>query len=462
MTQRGRIEAAQHGIRLNTDAIDNSAGVNTSDVEVNIKIALGRALRAGRLDLKKRDALLVAMTDEVAALVLRNNYEQTLAISLAQSRGLAYFGFEGQLMRELGRRGLLDRKVESLPDDAMLAEREAAGRALTRPEIGVLLAFSKIALKADLLAAGVAADPALDDELLRYFPDRMVASFASDIEAHPLRAEIVATRVANAMINAGGPTYGLRASERTGAPPLAVARAYVAVREVYGLTALGAAIDALDNRIPGMEQIGLYRTVQDLLGGRTVWFLRNVSFDAGIAPVVATYGAAVADLSGLLDRVLPPGFLAVLEDAAREIAAMGVPAEVARRIAMLPALAAAPDIHLVAEATGQRLAEVAPVYFETANRLKIARIGRLAESIPLADQFDGLARDRALETLASAQRRITIDVVGAGGVDAWLATQGDVGRQAIDMASAVADGGTMSVSRLTVVASRLADLAPLR
>ena len=152
MTQFGRIAYCLRGGRCNSDAIDNSAGVNTSDVEVNIKIALGRAIRSGRLDMKKRDVLLAAMTDEVAALVLRNNYEQTLAISLAQSRGLAHFGFEGQLMRDLERRGLLDRKVESLPDDVMLAEREAAGRALTRPELGVLLAFAKIALKADLLA----------------------------------------------------------------------------------------------------------------------------------------------------------------------------------------------------------------------------------------------------------------------------------------------------------------------
>ena len=459
MTQLGRVAYCLHGGRCNSDAIDNSAGVNTSDLEVNIKIALRAAIRAGRLDPKKRDALLVAMTDEVAALVLRNNYEQTLAISLARSRGLAFLGFEGQLMRDLERRGLLDRKVEALPDDAVLAEREAAGRPLTRPEIAVLLAFAKIALKTDLLAAAVADDPALDDELRRYFPTHMARTFSSEIEAHPLRAEIVATGIANAMINDGGPTYVVRAAERTGAAPLAVARAFVAVREAYGLEDLGAAIDALDNRIPGMEQIGLYRDVQDLLGARTVWFLRNVSFDAGIAPVVETYGAAIAELAGLLDRVLPQRFLDVLGAAAGDLAAIGVPDELARRIAMLPALGPAPDIHLVAEATGHSFAEVAPVYFETAHRLKTARIGRLADSIPVADQFDGLARDRALEMLGVAQRRITIEVVGAGGLDSWLAERGDAARRTLDMATAIADGGTLTLSRLTVVASRLADLA---
>ncbi len=459
MTQLARVAYCLGGGRCNSDAIDNSAGVNTSDVEVNIKIALGRAIRDGRLDMKKRDRLLVAMTDEVAGLVLRNNYEQTLAISLAERRGLAFFGFEGQLMRELERRGLLDRKVESLPDDVALAEREKAGRPLTRPEIGVLLAFAKIALKVDLLAAGVADDPALDDELLRYFPGRMVKAWREDIEAHPLRAEIVATRIANAMINRGGPTYGLRIAERTGAAPLDIARAYVAVRDAYGLPELDAGIDSLDNRIPGLEQLALYRLVQDLLAARTVWFLRNVSFAAGIAPVVEAYGATIAALAGMLDEVLPERFREVLGDSAAKLEAMGVAPALARRLAMLPALGAAPDIHLVAEATGAPLAEAAPVFFETAHALRIARIGTLADSLPVADQFDGLARDRAVEMLAIAQRRITIDVISAGGVAAWLASRGPSARQAIDMAAAVADGGALTLSRLTVVASRLADIA---
>ena len=459
MTQLARVAYCLGGGRCNSDAIDNSAGVNTSDVEVNIKVALGRAIRDGRLDLRKRDRLLVAMTGEVAGLVLRNNYEQTLAISLAAGRGFAFFGFEGQLMRALERRGLLDRKVESLPDDAGMAEREKAGRPLTRPEIGVLLAFAKIALKVDLLAAGVADDPALDDELLRYFPDRMARSWREDIEAHPLRAEIIATRLANAMINRGGPTYGLRIAERTGAAPLDIARAYVAVRDAYALPELDAGIDSLDNRIPGMEQLALYRLVQDLLAARTVWFLRNVSFADGIAPVVAAYGGTIAALAGMLDEVLPERFREVLGEAAERLESLGVAADLARRLAMLPALGAAPDIHLVADATGTPLAEAAAVFFETANALRIARIGRLAEALPLADQYDGLARDRAIEMLSVAQRRITIAVIAAGGVAAWLESRGPAARQAIDMAAAVADGSALTLSRLTVVASRLADIA---
>ncbi|MBN9022814.1 MAG: NAD-glutamate dehydrogenase, partial [Rhizobiales bacterium] len=367
MTQLARVAYCLGGGRCNSDAIDNSAGVNTSDVEVNIKIALRRAIRDGRLDMKRRDRLLVAMTGDVADLVLRNNYEQTLAISLAEGRGLAYLGFEGQLMRTLERRGLLDRKVEALPDDVALAEREKAGRPLTRPELGVLLAFAKIALKVDLIAAGVADDPALDDELLRYFPARMAKSWREDIEAHPLRAEIIATRIANALINRGGPTFGLRVGERTGAAPLDIARAYVVVRDAYRLPELEAGIDALDNRIPGGEQLGLYRLVQDLLTGRTVWFLRNVPLGEGIAPVVEAYGRTIAALFAMLGEVLPERFRGVFGETAARLESLGVPPELAHRLAMLPALGAAPDIHLVAAATGAPLEQAARVFFETAS-----------------------------------------------------------------------------------------------
>jgi glutamate dehydrogenase len=459
MTQLARVAYCLGGGRCNSDAIDNSAGVNTSDVEVNIKIALGRAIREGRLDMKRRDRLLVAMTTEVAGLVLRNNYEQTLSISLAESRGFEYFAYQGRLMQDLERRGLLDRKVEALPDDAALAERRKDDQPLTRPELGVLLAFAKIALKVDLLEGRVADDDALNDELFRYFPSRMAKAYAADIEAHPLRAEIIATMVANAMINRGEPTFVLRVGERTGARPIDIARAYVAARDAFGLTEINLGIDGLDNRIPGMDQLGLYRMVQDLLLTRTVWFLRNETFGEGIAPIVATYGATVAALGGMLDRVLPAKFREVLGQAADRFRTAGVPAPLAHLIGMLPALAAATDIHLVKVAAGAPLADVAPIFFETADALGIARIGRLALAMPTADYFDGLARDRALETLVAAHRRIAIAVIAAGGIDAWRARQGPSAARALETIASAAEGGPMTLSRLTVAAGLLAELA---
>ena len=251
MTQRGRIEAALRGIRLNTDAIDNSAGVNTSDVEVNLKIALSLPLHDGRLTWPDRNALLASMTDEVAALVLRNNYQQTLAISLDQQRGLDDLGFQQRLMQTLEKRHELDRAVEFLPDDSEIAERRRRGIPLTRPEIAVLLAYAKLSLHGDLLASRVPDDPYLARELGRYFPPSVTTRFPEAVERHRLRRDIISTGLANSMINRGGPTLVVRIADQTGASVDRIAAAFAAVRDSYSLTALNTAIEELDGKIDG-------------------------------------------------------------------------------------------------------------------------------------------------------------------------------------------------------------------
>ncbi len=238
MTQKGRIEAARRGVRLNTDAIDNSAGVNTSDVEVNIKIALTTPERDGRLDAASRGAFLAEMTDEVAALVLRNNYLQTLAMSLTERRGVADVGFSMRLMQTLEAEGRLDRSIEFLPDDLDLAARERRGEGLTRPEIAVLLAYAKLALHDALLASRVPDAPYLARELERYFPAQMRMRFPDAIESHRLRREIISTQLANAIINRGGPTVVTRFSDQTGADAPTIAAAYAAVRDSFKLVDL--------------------------------------------------------------------------------------------------------------------------------------------------------------------------------------------------------------------------------
>ena len=237
MTQRGRIEAAQHGIRLNTDAIDNSAGVNTSDVEVNIKIALSGPVRSGALTIDARNAFLAEMTDEVARLVLRNNYQQTLALSMAQRRGLEDLGFQQRLMQTLEVRGELDRGVEFLPDEMAIAERRKRNAGLTRPELAVLLAYAKLSLYSELLDSKMPDDPYLGRELGRYFPKEMSERYADALHAHRLRREIIATQLTNSMINRGGATLIVRIADQTGAAPPAIAAAFAAVRNSYDLIA---------------------------------------------------------------------------------------------------------------------------------------------------------------------------------------------------------------------------------
>ena len=458
MTQRARIEYGLAGGRCNSDAIDNSAGVNTSDVEVNIKIALGRAVRGGRIDLGRRNRLLAAMTAEVAELVLRNNYLQTLAISLARRRGFEDFGFQQRLMQTLEGRGLLDRAVEALPDDAALAERQAKGQPLTRAEIGVLLAYAKIVVFDDLLAGHVADDTTLDNELARYFPRRMRKTYGEDIEAHRLRAEIIATVVGNSMINRGGPTYLIRVGDRTGASPVEIARAYIAVRDSFALQGLNGAIDGLDNRVPGAVQLDLYGTAQDLVLEKTVWFLRNASFAEGVGPVVAAYGRTVGALEKKLDRLLPASLEAQLDATAEALRARGVPDDLARRIARLPMLADATDIHLVAAATGRPLDEAASVFFATGEAFRVTRIESLAYGLAITDYYDGLARDRALETLARAHRLIAVEAVAAGGFDAWRTSRGAAVERSMAAVTALMEGEELTPSRLTVAANLLADL----
>ncbi|MGI9413572.1 MAG: NAD-glutamate dehydrogenase, partial [Hyphomicrobiales bacterium] len=226
LTQRSRIEFALNGGRVNTDAVDNSAGVNSSDVEVNIKITLGAAEAAGKLTRPARNKLLAEMTDEVAALCLRNNYVQTLALTLIETRGLAEIGFQSRLMRKLEHAGELDRAIEFLPDEADMVEREAQSSPLTRPELSVLLAYAKITLFDRLLASKVPDDPYLESDLMRYFPTRLQDKYPDEIRGHRLRREIIATMLANSMINRGGASFINRIIDETGADEAAIATAY--------------------------------------------------------------------------------------------------------------------------------------------------------------------------------------------------------------------------------------------
>src|SRR5262249_32034418 len=305
MTQRGRVEAALRGIRLNTDAIDNSAGVNTSDVEVNLKIALAIPMRDGRLTRDARNALLTEMTEDVAALVLRNNYLQPLAISLAQRRGLEDLGFEQRLMQTLEAAGELDRTVEFLPDDMELAERRRRSQALTRPELSVLLAYAKLSLNHELVQSSVPDDPYLGRELGRYFPKAVADRFPDALEHHRLPRETVAPQLANSMTNGGGPPLFVPTADQPGASPASIAAAFAAVRDSYGMTALNGEIDALDNKISGKLQLELYQAVQDLLLDRLVWFLRNVDLTQGLAGIVAHYCEGLPPVEAPLDGALP-------------------------------------------------------------------------------------------------------------------------------------------------------------
>jgi len=462
MTQRARIEAARTGVRLNTDAIDNSAGVNTSDVEVNIKIALSLPVAEGRLSPPDRAALLGEMTEQVGDLVLRNNYLQTLALSLSERRGVEDLSFQQRLMQMLELRGELDRGVEFLPSDAEIQERRARGEFLTRPELAVLLAYAKLSLYAELLTSDVPDDAYLADELERYFPSQIEQRFPNAITAHRLRREIIATGLANAIINQGGPACITRIIDHTGTDAATIVRAYAAVRDSFDLTELNAAIDALDNRIDGAVQLQLYAEVQDLAVGRTVWFLRNVDLATGLDGVVARYREAIAAVGNALDTSLPQVWRQWVENQTAALVEKRVPEDLARRVTQLRPLAAASDIALLSQKTGRSIEDAAATFFAAGRYFAVDEILGAARSISAADYYDRLALDRALGQIETFVRQVSGEILAAEGageaaVEGYVQRRRkEVDRTRATVQDIVASG--LSLSKVTLAANLLADL----
>ncbi len=303
LTQLGRIQAALRGVRVNTDAIDNSAGVDCSDHEVNIKILLDQVVADGDLTTKQRNTLLAEMTDEVGRLVLRDNYEQNVLLGNARKQSHSMVTVHARLIKALESTGELDRALEFLPTQRAIERRDAEGQGLTSPEFSVLVAYSKIALSADVLASPIPDEPWFQQVLTRYFPKPLVERYADRLGAHPLRREIITTWVANDMVNRGGITFCFRTCEETGADPAQAVRAYVVAREVYGLEEYVARVEALDNVVSTTTQTDLYLEFRRLIDRAARWLVQNRPGDLDVqaeidrfAPVVQRWRGSMEDL----------------------------------------------------------------------------------------------------------------------------------------------------------------------
>ncbi|UYN99771.1 MAG: NAD-glutamate dehydrogenase [Devosia sp.] len=457
VTQRGRIAFAQLGGRINTDAIDNSAGVNSSDLEVNIKIALAPLLANGQLPLEQRNTFLAGMTEEVAALCLRNNYLQSLAISLAERAGLAELPDHRVLMEGLEERGLLDRSVEYLPSDATLDARASEGKGLSRPELAVILAYAKLTLFDDLLDGSAIDDPYLAGELFRYFPETLHRSYPDAVEAHRLRREVIATVLANAMINRGGPAFVSELTAATSASAGEVALAYAAVRDAYGLRALNDQIDGLDTKVSGGVQLALYAQVEALLRQECLWFLRNAVLSGGLPDLVERHRQGVAQLRQT-EGLLPQAQREALDVRVRGLMAHGIPAALAQQIGELPELSHASDIVLVAERADVDIERAARAYFGVAGYFDLFAVIEAGRDIVLADRFDRMALDRSLANLSRALRDLTLDAISAGSIEALTAARPTQMARTMEAVKDLTEGG-ITLSRLAVAAGLLADLA---
>ncbi|HEU4619233.1 MAG TPA: NAD-glutamate dehydrogenase [Gammaproteobacteria bacterium] len=422
-TQRGRIEYARAGGRINTDFIDNSGGVDTSDREVNIKILLNDALEAGALRPSRRIALLESMTDEIAAQVLADNYGQTQALSVASSRESDRLGEQARLIRVLEAQGHLDRDLEFLPSDEELEERRRAGLGLTRPELAVVLSYAKIALTGSLIKTDIPDDPFLAKELELYFPRTLQRRYKAFMYSHRLRREIVSMLISSSMINRMGPYFPFRAQDETGAGVAQVARAYAVVREVFGIRALWRKIEALDYRIRAQLQYDVMFEISRRVRHAVYWFLQRYPADLEVEPMIERFRPGIARVLGA-----PPALGARgdrrFDDDARRLEEVGLPASLAREVAALTTITQVLDIVELAEERELDARRLARLYFEVGRKLRLDWIRDEIENLKVQGHWSAMARSTLRETLAREHRAVVEGIVerrGHADLDAALA-----------------------------------------
>jgi glutamate dehydrogenase len=428
LTQRGRIEYARGGGRINTDAIDNSGGVDCSDREVNIKILLDQVVAGGDLTRKQRDELLVEMTPAVTELVLTDNYEQAETLSLAEAQATGMVDVHTRFLEMLEHSRKLDRELEALPSAEELAERNREDRGLTRPELAVALAYSKIDLYAELLDSDVPEDPHLSTELDRYFPAPLPERFADQIRGHRLRREIIATQVINNMEHGGGITFAFRLHEESGAPASEIARAYAAARDTFDMRSQWTEIEALDGEVAADVQIRMLLEGRRLVERGSRWLLGHRARPLDIGATVHFFAPGATALFKALPRLLGSSDVEPLMVQADEFEQAGVPPGLAQRVASLATMFSTFDIVEVAAEAELEVEEVAAVHFRLGERLELHWLRDRIVALPRDDRWRALARAALRDDLYSLHRNLTAEVLrdtepgGSAGdrVDEWV------------------------------------------
>ena len=424
-TQRGRVEFAMKGGRINTDAIDNSAGVDASDHEVNIKILLGLVVEDGVLNETQRNSLLAAMTDEVGQLVLRDNYFQNQVLALTDRGGMELLDGQQRFLQFLERAHRLNRALEYLPDDVEIDARRSGGKGLTRPELAVLLAYSKMWLYDEMLASSLPDDAWVATALARYFPTPLREIYASYMQRHPLRREIISTHVINSMINRVGSTFVHQMLEASGAQAHEVIRSYLLAREVFGMVPLWQSIEALDNRVPAAVQMEMQAQLEYLVARATNWFIRSPRLRAPLETTIEHFVPGVESLFANLHRLTDQASQRQLETHAAHYIDAGVPADLARRVAAYDTVYAALDIVEVSGTSNRSVEDVASVWFGLAARFGWEWLMEKIAALEDDDYWRMRAKAALREDLAGLQRTITAQALAENAdaqtaVDAWM------------------------------------------
>ncbi|WP_298804377.1 NAD-glutamate dehydrogenase [uncultured Pseudokineococcus sp.] len=402
LTQRGRVEAALHGVALNTDAIDNSAGVDCSDHEVNIKVLLDQVVAAGDLDRAERDALLMEMTEDVGRLVLTDNDEQNTLLGDVRVLAPSLLPVHHRFVQRLERDGHLDRALEALPDDAGFAARADDGLGLTTPESSVLLALAKTTLSAEVLASDVPDEPWAQQMLRDYFPSALVERFGGRLEEHPLRRQVVTTCLVNDLVNRGGITFAFRSTEETGASSASVVRAYAVARAVFDASGVYAAIRAQDGRVPTAAQTRATQELRRLLDRAVRWYVHNRSGVLDVAAEVAAAEPVVARYRGRVGELLRGRERSRFDRQAASLVADGFPEPLAAHVAGLLDEYDLLDVARTASATGAPVDDVAAVHFALSERYGVDDLLGQIASLPREDRWQTLARGALRDDLYAA------------------------------------------------------------
>lgn len=415
-TQLGRVEYARLGCggaggRMNTDFIDNSAGVDTSDHEVNIKILLDRVVRSGAMDEPARNALLAEMTDEVGTLVLRDNYEQNLALANAEAHAPSLLHVHEDWMRELEKRGVLNRELEGLPSTRQVKRRLDRKQALSAPELSVLLAWTKIVLAEELVASDLPDDPYLREDLLAYFPSRMKPDLEAAMEDHPLRREIIVTQVVNDLVNGAGMTFWPRLAGETGASAADLTRANFVAREIFGSLPLREEIAALDNQVPAERQTRMRIEMRTLVERASRWLVTNRRPPLDSVATVEFFRSRVQAVMAELPRIMSGRELDDHHARAKRLTDQGVPDDLATRVAVLAPAYALLGIVETADRLDLDPADVARVHFALGERLGLPALVERIFALPRDDRWQTMARAAVRDDLYGVHQQLTAQVL---------------------------------------------------
>jgi glutamate dehydrogenase len=463
VTQKGRIEFARQGGRINTDFIDNSAGVDTSDHEVNIKILLNLALQADLIGDEERVRLLAQMTDEVASLVIRSNYLQSQAISMMERFAGDRLGAKQHFINVLEDEGVLDRGLEFLPEEDVLNERREHGEGLYRPELAVLLSYSKIRLYQQLLDSDVPEDSYLSGELSRYFPGPLRERFGSLMARHRLRREIIATQVTNSVVNRMGASFVLRMCEDTQASPAEVARAFTIAREVFDARDFWDRVEALDNKVHSALQIDALLEMWRLLRQSTRWLLNLPGRKLAIQPMVERLAPGLRTLQPSLRESMSAEEKEELARRTKPYIEGGFPRRLAHQAVMLERLFPALDVVETAARRRMDVNRVARVFYGLADALDLRWLRAQVESLDVIGQWHAISRANLRDELFTAHNGLVESVLKAAArkkdpVQAWMDANETAVQPVIRMMAHMRSEDQMDYATISVAVRALAQL----